>query len=854
MAALQLLCFPYTETAALEVRVVLVLFTHVGDKVLVLRTAHGWSVAHTPPQPAVYVENVYGGETPLLVSVPGVLAEIGVVVEGSAAEVALVKATTRDKLGDALQSASPISSTHHQTTVYDKVDVFEMFKGGCLWVGVAVPGDTGLVLAASFCVYVQPSPIEASLTRLGSGSLELVNGDYVVLPTTPHHPTPVEKTLPGIPEVANEEPVHETGSGTLAVECVLTTDGPSFRNTITQLDAQVPAFRALVKDAHAKARAFMTALQSMDKLAQGLSTSLLRLADHRRGVGLLGPAVNGAFVPFLAETRQRAQMVSYNCKAQIVDPLGRLTTGDKDQHAAQKKDFEDESKEYYAWLNRYLSLGKTKDAKYLAKRKLFETAKLDYLDYLYAQTRDELARALLLGSFYFFKDVDSDHQFMTPQLVELIEHTVRQLALLQKARATFREQIAAAASDEELSLVLELQPTRADEEDVVEDDVPEPEVPVDAVGTHSGLMFALGGQGKQGWHKEWVVLERGHLFEYSDWRRGISMRLHEPVNLALSSIKPATYEKRRNCIEILTSSGDKHVLQAMSEADQAVWIKRLFEARQDMKPLNRSGTVAPSIALSNLPNHLEVVQSVDPLNQVCADCRSRDQVEWVLINFLVVFCVNCSGCHRSLGLHITKIKLLKLDNFSPEWRELLTHVNNQRANTYLEARMTAAERIRLPVAAPDRQAFITKKYRDRGFAVVVEDPDAMLLTAVRNREYEEILTAIAAGADVNMTVAQQELTFPLFEYALKKYSGYEFDPVFDISELLVLNGALVGERVDTRLELLPQAAAYWQKKVDRGRTPEVVDTGVSARRPLRVETGKAPLKRNLSSRLHVGKQ
>ncbi|CAB1333182.1 unnamed protein product [Coregonus sp. 'balchen'] len=51
----------------------------------------------------------------------------------------------------------------------------------------------------------------------------------------------------------------------------------------------------------------------------------------------------------------------------------------------------------------------------------------------------------------------------------------------------------------------------------------------------------------------------------------------------------------------------------------------------------------------------------NPWNKVCADCGSANP-EWASVNLLVVICEACAGQHRSLGIHVSKVRSLKLDS------------------------------------------------------------------------------------------------------------------------------------------------------------------------------------------------
>ncbi|BAH93623.1 Os06g0609450 [Oryza sativa Japonica Group] len=43
-------------------------------------------------------------------------------------------------------------------------------------------------------------------------------------------------------------------------------------------------------------------------------------------------------------------------------------------------------------------------------------------------------------------------------------------------------------------------------------------------------------------------------------------------------------------------------------------------------------------------------------NRICADCSSPDP-KWASANIGVFICLKCSGIHRSLGTHISKVSL-----------------------------------------------------------------------------------------------------------------------------------------------------------------------------------------------------
>ncbi|KIJ04323.1 hypothetical protein PAXINDRAFT_94834 [Paxillus involutus ATCC 200175] len=75
-----------------------------------------------------------------------------------------------------------------------------------------------------------------------------------------------------------------------------------------------------------------------------------------------------------------------------------------------------------------------------------------------------------------------------------------------------------------------------------------------------------------------------------------------------------------------------------------------------------------------------------PDNKVCADCKRNDP-RWASWNLGVFLCIRCSGIHRGMGTHISRVKSIDLDMWTPEQMESIQQWGNRRANLYWEAHL-----------------------------------------------------------------------------------------------------------------------------------------------------------------------
>ncbi|XP_076828476.1 arf-GAP with coiled-coil, ANK repeat and PH domain-containing protein 2 isoform X2 [Brachyhypopomus gauderio] len=242
-----------------------------------------------------------------------------------------------------------------------------------------------------------------------------------------------------------------------------------------------------------------------------------------------------------------------------------------------------------------------------------------------------------------------------------------------------------------------------------------------------GYLFKRASNAFKTWNRRWFSIQNNQLVYQKKFWDNPTVVVED---LRLCTVKQCEDVERRFCFEVVSPT-KSCMLQADSEKLRQAWTKAVQnsiatayrENGDGPTTLDRSDSVSVG-CLDSLgeagrgqrgESALQRVQVVSG-NSHCCDCGQADP-RWASINLGITLCIECSGIHRSLGVHNSKVRSLTLDSWEPELLKLMCELGNGVMNQIYEARR-AELGWRKPTPGDSRQeieAYIRAKYVDRRF-------------------------------------------------------------------------------------------------------------------------------------------
>uniref|UniRef100_A0A8C2WYN6 Arf-GAP with coiled-coil, ANK repeat and PH domain-containing protein n=1 Tax=Cyclopterus lumpus TaxID=8103 RepID=A0A8C2WYN6_CYCLU len=254
-----------------------------------------------------------------------------------------------------------------------------------------------------------------------------------------------------------------------------------------------------------------------------------------------------------------------------------------------------------------------------------------------------------------------------------------------------------------------------------------------------GYLFKRASNAFKTWNRRWFSIQNSQLVYQKKLKDSLTVVVED---LRLCSVKPCEDNERRFCFEVVSPT-KSCMLQAESEKLRQAWIQAVQASiASAYKDIRLDRTASPSTSSidsasepreradrgvrGGLESLLQRVQSL-PGNELCCDCGQAAPC-WASINLGVLLCIECSGIHRSLGVHCSKVRSLTLDSWEPELLKLMCELGNTVINHIYEG--SCEERgVKKPGPSSSRQekeAWIKSKYVEKRFLKKMSGSEALV--------------------------------------------------------------------------------------------------------------------------------
>ncbi|XP_073794664.1 arf-GAP with GTPase, ANK repeat and PH domain-containing protein 2 isoform X5 [Danio rerio] len=197
---------------------------------------------------------------------------------------------------------------------------------------------------------------------------------------------------------------------------------------------------------------------------------------------------------------------------------------------------------------------------------------------------------------------------------------------------------------------------------------------------------------------------------------------------------------------IISSTGQSWHFEAQSQEDRDAWVQaiesQILASLQSCESRNKARRNSQSEAVA-----LQAIRNAKG-NDLCVDCAAPNPT-WASLNLGALICIECSGIHRNLGTHLSRVRSLDLDVWPSELTKVLSAIGNHMANHIWETCTQGCQKLTPEATREQRESWIRAKYEQRAFvsplpAQCSEDTmSTWLLKAVINRDLPNLLLLLA---------------------------------------------------------------------------------------------------------------
>ncbi|XP_074537687.1 arf-GAP with GTPase, ANK repeat and PH domain-containing protein 2 isoform X1 [Halichoeres trimaculatus] len=202
---------------------------------------------------------------------------------------------------------------------------------------------------------------------------------------------------------------------------------------------------------------------------------------------------------------------------------------------------------------------------------------------------------------------------------------------------------------------------------------------------------------------------------------------------------------------IVSFTGQTWHFEAQSQEDRDSWVSAIesqilasLQSCESGRNKARRSSQSEAVALQAIRNAKG--------NSLCVDCEAPNPT-WASLNLGALICIECSGIHRNLGTHLSRVRSLDLDDWPGELTQVLAAIGNHMANSIWESCTQGRTKPTPNATREERESWIRAKYEQRAFVAALQHASgsqhagdgmpAWLLSAVTERDLPRLLLLLA---------------------------------------------------------------------------------------------------------------
>uniref|UniRef100_A0A8C7A619 ArfGAP with GTPase domain, ankyrin repeat and PH domain 3 n=2 Tax=Neovison vison TaxID=452646 RepID=A0A8C7A619_NEOVI len=206
---------------------------------------------------------------------------------------------------------------------------------------------------------------------------------------------------------------------------------------------------------------------------------------------------------------------------------------------------------------------------------------------------------------------------------------------------------------------------------------------------------------------------------------------------------------------VVSLTGQTWHFEASTAEERELWVQSV--QAQILASLQGCRSAKDKTRLGN-QNAALAVQAVRTVrgNSFCIDCDAPNP-DWASLNLGALMCIECSGTHRHLGAHLSRVRSLDLDDWPAELLAVMTAMGNALANSVWEGALDGYAKPGPDACREEKERWIRAKYEQKLFLAPLPSSDVplgqQLLRAVVEDDLRLLVMLLAHGSkeEVNET-------------------------------------------------------------------------------------------------------